>query len=88
MPEVDKKMLIVLGYGWVICGYVVEQVGPFAFTVRDASVICSTGGTPWDALAEGEGRDRATFRYWGDVRVGPLFVMSREWKGELPGKNE
>ena len=35
-------------------------------------------------LADGKQRDAATYRAWGTVSIGPQFVMSREWKGELP----
>ena len=34
--------------------------------------------------ADGNGRDGASFRRWGEVRIGPQFVMSRRWVGELP----
>jgi len=84
MPVVGKNQLIVLPHGWVICGFVAEQIGPFQFRVENASVICRTGGTPWDCLAEGEGRAGATLRPWGTVTIGPNFVLSREWKGKLP----
>jgi hypothetical protein len=88
VPRVGLKQLIVLPYGWVICGFVKEQIGLFQFLVEDASVICRTGGTPWDALADGEGREGATFRYWGTVTIGPNFALSREWKGELPKRGD
>jgi uncharacterized protein (TIGR02996 family) len=85
MPEVGKNQLIVLPHGWVICGYVAEQTGPYSFRVERAHVVCRTGGTPWDELAGGKGRAGATFRPWGTVTCGPQFVLSREWKGNLPG---
>ena len=84
MPTVGLTQMIVLPHGWVICGKVTKQTAPFCFTVEDASVICRTNGTPWDQLADGKGREEATFRKWGTVQIGPSFVMSREWKGELP----
>jgi hypothetical protein len=85
MPDADgRNWLLVLPHGWVICGRVAEQTGPYQFRVEDAAVICRTGGTPWDARADGAGRDGATYRAWGEVRIGPQFVMSRPWKGELP----
>jgi hypothetical protein len=84
MPEVGLNQLIVLPHAWVICGFVEEQTGPYSFRVVRASVICRTGGTPWDKLADGDGRGGATFRPWGTVTIGPQFVMAREWKGELP----
>jgi uncharacterized protein (TIGR02996 family) len=84
MPEVGKNQLIVLPHGWVICGFVEEQTGPFSFRVRDAHVICLTNGVPWDALADGRERDAPSYRRWGTVTIGPQFVMSREWVGELP----
>ena len=84
MPEVGKNQLIVLAHGWVICGFVEEQPGPFQFRVTNAVVICRTGGVPWDELADGKRRGEATYRKWGSVLIGPQFVLSREWKGELP----
>lgn len=84
MPDVGGNWLIVLPHGWVICGFVEEQTGPFQFRVRDAVVICRTGGVPWDELADGGRRELATYRTWGTVNIGPQFVMAREWKGELP----
>jgi len=84
MPEVGKNQLIVLAHGWVICGFVEDQPGPFQFRVTNASVICRTNGVPWDELADGKRRKDATYRAWGTVTIGPQFVMSREWKGELP----
>ena len=84
MPEVGSNQLIVLPHGWVICGYVAEQTGPYTFRVRDAVVICRTGGVPWDELADGGRRDAATYRKWGDVTIGPQFVLSRPWVGDLP----
>jgi len=84
MPEVGKNQLIVLAHGWVICGFVEDQPGPFQFRVTNASVICRTNGVPWDELADGKRRKDATYRAWGTVTIGPQFVMSREWKGDLP----
>lgn len=86
MPEVGRNQLIVLPHGWVVCGFVAEQTGPYQFRVERASVVVRTGGTPWDELADGKGRESATFRGWGEVQIGPQFVLSREWKGELPEK--
>jgi uncharacterized protein (TIGR02996 family) len=83
MCEVGKRQIIVLPHAWVICGDVVQQTGPFSFAVENASVICRTGGTPWDKLADGEGRAMATFRTWGRVTISNPFLC-REWKGELP----
>jgi hypothetical protein len=74
----------VLPHGWVICGFVAEQTGPYQFRVENARVVCRTGGVPWDELADGKRRDAATYRAWGTVTLGPQFVMSREWKGKLP----
>ena len=85
MPEADgQNWLIVLPHGWVICGRVVKQIGPYSFAVEGAIVICRTGGVPWDELADGRRREAATYRVWGDVNIGPQFVLSRPWKGELP----
>lgn len=85
MPEVGKNQLIVLPHGWVICGWVAEQTGPYQFRVENAVVVCRTGGVPWDQLASGKGdRKAATYRRWGTVSIGPQFVMSVEWKGDLP----
>jgi uncharacterized protein (TIGR02996 family) len=83
MCEVGKRQIIVLPHAWVICGDVKEQTGPFSFRVENASVICRTGGTPWDQLADGQGRAGATFRPWGTVTISNPFLC-REWKGKLP----
>ena len=88
MPEVGKNQLIVLAHGWVICGFVEEQLGPFQFKVTNSSVICRTGGVPWDELADGKRRDSATYRSWCTVTIGPQFVLSREWKGKLPSESK
>lgn len=85
MPEVGLNQLLVLPHGWVVCAYVAEQTGPYSFRLERASVICRTNGVPWDELADGLRRDEATYRQWGEMRVGPQFVMSRKWVGELPG---
>ncbi len=85
MPEVGGNWLVVLPHGWVICGRVEAQTGPYTFRLADASVVCRTGGTPWDRLADGEGRAGATFRPWGVVNIGPQYVLSRPWAGDLPG---
>lgn len=85
MPEADGgNWMMVLPHGWVICGKVARQTGPYSFAVTGAVVICRTGGVPWDELADGKRRESATYRKWGDVNVGPQFVMSRRWVGELP----
>ena len=84
MPEVGKRMIIVTGFGWVWCGDVVEQITPFCYRIANAVNICRTGGTPWPELADGKGRDGATFQPWGDVNLGPSFVACREWVGDLP----
>lgn len=84
MPELDKNQLIVLSDGWVICAYITAGALPYQFVANNASVICSTGGTPWDELADGLGRERAVFRVWGRCTFGPFTVLCREWKGELP----
>jgi hypothetical protein len=75
--------MIMLPHGWVIAATVLEQTGPFQFRC-DAVVICRTGGVPWDELADGKRREAATYRKWGVVNLGPQFVMSRPWVGELP----
>lgn len=84
VPEIEKNQLVILPHGWVICGFVREQTGPYQFRVENAVLICRTGGVPWDELADGGRRELATYRKWGDVNIGPQFVMSREWKGKLP----
>tara|TARA_Y100000034_G_C6538041_1_gene232020 strand:- start:93 stop:332 length:240 start_codon:yes stop_codon:yes gene_type:complete len=78
------NQLIVLSDGWVICGYVAKELRDYHYLVENASVICRTGGTPWDDLCRGKGRDGATFRKWDAVTIGPMFVLSREWEGSLP----
>jgi len=88
MPEVGKNQLIVLPHGWVICGFVEEQTGPFSFRVRDTHVICVTNGATWDELADGHRQAEPSYRRWGTVTIGPQFVMSREWVGELPQVQE
>ena len=84
MPEIGFPQLIILTDGWVICGLPTKQIGPYHYAIENVSLICRTGGTPWDDLARGKGRTKATFRYWGNVTVGPGFVMSYKWEGKLP----
>lgn len=84
MPIVGKRMLIFCGLSFAFVGDVAEQTGPFSFRVDNASMLCRTGGVPWDELADGKRRDEATFRKHGTIHVGPQFSFSREWAGELP----
>jgi uncharacterized protein (TIGR02996 family) len=84
MPEVGGNWLMILPHGWVLCGRVAEQTGPYQFRVEDAVVVCRTGGVPWDELADGKRREAATYRKWNTVNIGPQFVISRPWVGDLP----
>ncbi len=84
MPIVGKNMLIVLPFGWVVCAYVAEEISPRHFRLSNTTVICKTGGVPWDDLARGIGRDKTSLRKWGEVYIGPEFVLSTPWEGELP----
>ena len=84
MPIVGKRMMIFCGLAFTFVGDVVEQTGPFSFRIDDASMIVRTGGTPWDELASGKGRDSASFREYGTIHVGPQFSFSCEWAGDLP----
>lgn len=92
MPVVGETMLIVLPFGWVVCAKVEKRIGKPSdrhFLLTGTNVICRTGGVPWDELADKpESRSAAVFRNWGDVWVGPEFVMSRRWVGDLPGANK
>lgn len=88
MPVVGRNMLIFCGFGFAFAAYVAEQTGPFSFRLENATMVCRTGGTPWDELAEGKGRDGATFRYHGEIFVGPNFSFSRDWKGDLPKSHQ
>lgn len=87
MPIVGKRMLIFCGLSFAFVGDVVEQTGPYSFSLKNASMLCRTGGVPWDDLAEGQRRTEATFRFQGAISVGPFFSWAREWAGELPGKD-
>lgn len=87
MPVVGKRMLIFCGLSFCFVGDVVEQTGPYSFRLKDASMLCRTGAGSWDELADGKKRDGATFRYQGEIHVGPFFSWAREWAGELPGKD-
>jgi len=84
MPVVGKRMLIFCGLSFAFCGDVAEQTGPFTFRLDNASMVVRTGGTPWDDLARGKGREAATFRKYGTIHVGPQFSFSCEWVGDLP----
>ena len=84
MPIVGKRMLIFCGLSFAFVGDVAEQTGPFSFRIDNASMVVRTGGTPWDELASGKGRDAATFRKYGTISVGPQFSFSCEWAGDLP----
>ena len=84
MPEIGFNQIIFLPYGFVFCGYVAQEVSPYVFELQNAHMICNTGGTAWDDLARGEGRDEATFRNHDTIRIGPQFIFSRRWEGDLP----
>ena len=85
MPVVGMNMLIFLPFGFVICGYVKEQIAERHFLVTNASLICRTNGAPWDELASGRGdRTKPTYRPWNHVYIGPEFVASLPWLGDLP----
>ena len=89
MPIVGHRMLIFCGLSFAFVGDVKEQTGPYTFVLENASMICRTGGVSWDTLADGKEvvRHKATFRYQGTISVGPFFSWSRDWVGELPGKD-
>lgn len=84
MPPVGINALIVLPHGWVICGYVAEDTGDYRLRIERAAVICNTGGHAWDEVADGVNREGVVYRYWGEVFIGPAYVISRRWKGDLP----
>jgi hypothetical protein len=84
MPVVGLNMLIILPHGWVIVGFVAEQTAPFQFKIENTSVIAETNGTEWAALADGAGRGSARFLKYGTVHIGPQYVFSKEWSGNLP----
>ena len=87
MPIVGKRMLVFCGLSFAFVGDVTSQLGPYQFELSNTSMLCRTGGVPWDDLANGKGRDKAAFRYQGTISVGPFFSWARDWVGELPGKN-
>lgn len=87
MPIVGQRMLIFCGLSFAFVGDVAEQIGPYQYRLDNASMLCRTGGVPWDELADGKKRSQATFRYQGTISVGPFFSWAREWKGGLPGKD-
>lgn len=84
MPIVGERMLIFCGLSFAFVGFVKCQLGPYQFKLEHASMLCRTGGVPWDVLADGKRRDEAIFRYQGTISVGPFFSWSRDWAGELP----
>jgi len=87
MPEVGKRQMIVTGpLNMVFCGDVTEQIGPFNYRIANAFMIQDTGCgiEGWPLLAKGEGRENATFIYYGEITVGPEFGPCMEWVGELP----
>jgi len=88
MPVVGMRMLILTGVGFAWVADVAEQTGPFSFRLENARMLCRTGGVPWDRLADGHDREKATYRQWGEVHVGPQFNASRIWVGELPEVGE
>jgi hypothetical protein len=86
--QAGDKIMAMIGHGWAICGEVAEVFSPFQYSLRNCSVICRTGGTAWDDLARGRGRDGATFRRWAGpdetVEIATGFTLARKWEGELP----
>lgn len=85
MLEIGKPFLILCGRAFAFVGVPVEQTGPYTWRLREASMLCRTGGVPWDELADGKRRELATFRFHGEVTVGPFFSFTRPWHGPLPG---
>lgn len=87
MPEIGLNQMIILGNGWVVVGYVAEQLGPFHYRVTNAvNLVTRSSNSTWGEIAAGtKGRDNSTFRRLGDsITVGPLFVMSVPWVGDIP----
>lgn len=87
MPEVGKNQMVVLGNGWVVVGYVAEQLGPFHYRVESCyNLVRRVSDSTWGEVAANiKGRNQSVFRKLGDsVTIGPLFVMSVPWVGELP----
>jgi hypothetical protein len=87
MPEVGKNQLLVLGHGWVVVGYVAEQLGPFHYRLQNAvNLVRRDQDSTWgEVAANKKGRNESVFHKLGDtITVGPLFVMSIPWVGDIP----
>ena len=89
MPDVGSNVLVLIGAGFAFCGRAKERIGGYTMVFENASMICRTGGTPWDELAKGKGREQATFRPWhntgdGTLRITSNLWVSIAWEGGLP----
>ena len=89
MPKVGSTVFVMVGSGLAFCGLAKERVGGYTMVFAKASMICSTGGTPWDELAKGKGREQAIFRPWHNTGDGLLTITSNlwisyVWEGDLP----
>ena len=83
--RIGSNVLVWCGNGFAWCGTVQERTGPYEYLLANASMICRTGGTPWLELANGKGRDRATFqKAHKPVGIGPQIHGWTEWEGDLP----
>jgi hypothetical protein len=83
-----RLYMFALGEGWMFVGRFVRPQGLFGAVFSEVVNVCRTGGTPWDDLLRGKGRDAATFRTYppGEVAF-PIVRFAFEWSGELPGSS-
>ncbi len=86
--EIGQAYLWMVGHGWMFLGRFVRRDGLFGVVVADLVNVCRTGGTPWDDLCRGKGREQATFRRWDPATPAgtpfPYAVPLGKWVGSIP----
>ena len=87
MPKLHTNQLVFLPFGFVFCGYVAEQMGPYVFKLKNAKMIFDNCGICWKDLANGKGRSNylviSTMNF-GTITIGPQMLHSLDWAGDLP----
>ena len=85
MPKLYTNQMVFLPFGFVFCGYVVDQVEPYMFKLVNASLIFKNFDTSWSDLANNKIlREVVIFKKFGKITIGPQFCTSMDWKGDLP----